>query len=283
MNNTEDKPSLMSATLQSFLWQRIIEILGLVTCVVSLCLLLALVTANDNDPSFNTASAQDVENWLGLWGANLANFLFSAVGISAVGFAVAPFIWGTRLLFNKHLSKWRLRIPTLIFSIVLLSMASYGLFNSADPDRLGGLSGRLGVVLFSPLVANLALPGGLSAQQLIGGVAAGLGIVTFIWSSALSKHHWVGIAAVPRLLRVISQPLLARLRQRAAAKKEARRLDQNIKAKKPSKKLTNKTRQEPVLMQPGQPDAIGDKTPATSAKTAKKIQASFDFESNNPL
>ena len=62
MNNTEEKPSLMSASLQSFLWQRIVELLGLVICVVSLCLLVALVSANENDPSFNTASAQDVEN-----------------------------------------------------------------------------------------------------------------------------------------------------------------------------------------------------------------------------
>ena len=70
MNNTEDKPPLMSAGLQFFLWQRTIELIGLVICFVSLSLLMVLVTANDNDPSLNTASAQDVQNWFGAWGAN---------------------------------------------------------------------------------------------------------------------------------------------------------------------------------------------------------------------
>ena len=58
MSDTEDKPPLMSAGLRSFLWQRFIELLGFAMCVASLCLLLVLVTANENDPSFNTASAQ---------------------------------------------------------------------------------------------------------------------------------------------------------------------------------------------------------------------------------
>ena len=96
MNNTEDKPPLMSAGLQFFLWQRTIELIGLVICFVSLSLLMVLVTANDNDPSLNTASAQDVQNWFGAWGANLADFLFSTVGLSAVGFAVAPFFLGDK-------------------------------------------------------------------------------------------------------------------------------------------------------------------------------------------
>ena len=55
MSDTEDKPSLMSASLRSFLWQRIVELLGFAVCLISLCLLLVLITANENDPSFNTA------------------------------------------------------------------------------------------------------------------------------------------------------------------------------------------------------------------------------------
>ena len=277
MNNTEDKPPLMSAGLQFFLWQRTIELIGLVICFVSLSLLMVLVTANDNDPSLNTASAQDVQNWFGAWGANLADFLFSTVGLSAVGFAVAPFFWGIRLMFNKHLSNWKWRVLVLLLSVLLLSMASYGLFDSADIDQRGGMIGRLGVSASLPLLADLSLPGGLTARQLIGGFAAGLGAVAFFWASALSRRHWAGIAVMPRLLKAISQPLVARLHQRAAEKAEAQQPYPNLKLKKPTKKADKKTRREPVLMQSSQ----SDKPPAASDETVKKMQSSFDFEGNH--
>ena len=185
MNNTEEKPPLMSAGLQSFLWHRIIEILGLFICAISLCLLLILVTANDNDPSFNTASSQDVQNWFGLWGANLANFLFNAVGLSAVAFAVAPFVWGTRLIFNKKLIKWKWRLLVLFFSVVLLSMAAYGLFDSTDAVQRGGPTGRL---CFGSLCLPIWQVRGAVCPSLIGGVSAGIGMA-FFWATALSSSH----------------------------------------------------------------------------------------------
>ena len=281
MNNAEDKPPLMSAGLQFFLWQRIIELLGLVISVLSICLLLALVTANENDPSFNTASAQDIQNWFGLWGANLANFLFSAVGLSAVGFAVAPFVWGMRLVFNKQLSKWKWRLPALFFSVLFLSMAAYGLFDSGDTNQRGGLTGYLGVAALLPLLAELALPEGLSTRQLIGGVAAGLGTFAFFWASALSKRNWALIAAVPRLLKFISQPVRDRLRWRTAEKAEARQREPNLERKKSIKKVDKKTRQEPVLMKAAQLDAAVDKSSTDSARAVEKMQSSLDFEGND--
>ena len=66
MSDTEDKPPLMSAGLQTFLWHRLVEVSGLVICVLALCLLIILLTANTSDPSLNTASAREVQNWFGL-------------------------------------------------------------------------------------------------------------------------------------------------------------------------------------------------------------------------
>ena len=116
MSDTEDKPPLISAGLQTFLWHRLVEVSGLVICVLALCLLIILLTANTSDPSLNTASAREVQNWFGLWGANLANLLYQAVGLSAVGFGLAPFIWGTRLITTKRLNKWKWRLPVLVLA-----------------------------------------------------------------------------------------------------------------------------------------------------------------------
>ena len=280
MNNTEDKPSLMSASLQSFLWQRTVELLGFSVCVVSLCLLLVLITANENDPSFNTASAQEIQNWFGLAGAHLAAGLFQAFGLPAFGLCLAPFIWGVRLITEKRLHSWKWRLPVLIVSVVLLGMAAYGVFETAETGPRGGLTGHYVVAAMVPLFADVALPASLSARQLIGSIAAALGTAAFFWASALSKRHWTGLAVGPRFLRVISQPVTDGLRRRAKAKAEAEALEPKLKRKKTTPKSDKKTRQEPVLMQSGQSATVTDET-TTAAGAAQKVQSSFDFDSND--
>jgi S-DNA-T family DNA segregation ATPase FtsK/SpoIIIE len=60
--------------------------LGMVLTLVSVLLLLALATYHPTDPSFDTASganpAHAVQNWIGVFGASLSDFLFQAFGIT---------------------------------------------------------------------------------------------------------------------------------------------------------------------------------------------------------
>ena len=280
MSDTEDKPSLMSASLRSFLWQRIVELLGFAICMVSLCLLLVLITANENDPSFNTASAQEIQNWFGSAGAHVAAGLYQMFGLPAFGFSLAPFIWGLRLITDKRLHRWKWRLPVLFISVLLLSMAAYGVFDTSVTDPRGGLVGRYVVTALMPLLADMNLPDSLSVRQFIGSMAAALGTVAFLWASALSKRHWTGLVVVPRFLRVISQRVTDGLRRLAEKRAEVQQLDPKPKRQKTTSKADKNARREPVLMQTGQADAVKDKA-AASALAAKKVQSSFDFEGNN--
>ncbi len=277
MSNTEDKPSLMSASLRSFLWQRIVELLGFAICIVSLCLLVVLITANENDPSFNTASAQEIQNWFGSAGAHVAAGLYQMFGLPAFGFSLAPFIWGMRLIMDKRLDRWKWRLPVLFISVLLLSMAASG----TATDLRGGLVGRYLVAALMPLLADMNLPDSLSVRQFIGSMAAALGTVAFLWASALSKRHWTGLVVVPRFLRVISQRVTDGLRRRAEEKAEAQQLDPKPKRQKTTSKAYKKARREPVLVQTGQSEAVTDKAATASAGAAKKVQSSFDFEGND--
>ena len=277
MSDTEGKPPFMSAGLQSFLWHRLLELLGFAICMVSFCLLLVLVTANQNDPSFNTASSQEIQNWFGSAGANLATGLYQMFGLPAFGFCFAPFIWGVRLFTDKRLHKWKWRMVMLFVSIVLLSMAAYGVFDVAETDSRGGLTGQYVVAGLLPLFADTTLPDGLSARQLIGGIATALGTVTFLWASALSKRHWTRMAVVSRFLRVVSQPVSGGLRRLA----ETWQLVPRLKRTKTTSKADKKERQEPVLKQTGQSEAATDKATTVSTGASKKVQSSFDFEGND--
>ncbi len=281
MSDTEDKPPLMSASLRSFLWQRIVELLGLVICMVSICLLLVLVTASENDPSFNTASAQEIENWFGSAGAHVAAGLYQMFGLPAFGFCLAPLIWGVRLITDKVLHRWKWRLPVLFVSVILLSMAAYGVFDAAETVSRGGLTGRYVVAALVPLFAEMVVLESLSARQLIGSIAAALGAPAFLWASALLKRHGAGLAVMSRFLRAISQLVTDGLRRRAEVKAEVRQLKPEPKRKKTTSKIEKKARQEPLLMQAGQSEAATDKTSASSGGEAKKVQSSFDFEGNN--
>ena len=180
MSDNEDKPPLMSAGLQTFLWHRLVEVSGLVICALALGLLVILLTANPADPSLNTASAREVQNWFGPWGANLANLLYQAVGLSALGFGLAPFFWGTRLITTKRLDKWKWRLPVLVLAVLLLSVAVHGLFDNAESGQRGGLTGRLGVDAALSLLGEITLPSWLSARQCVGIVAAGFGTALYM-------------------------------------------------------------------------------------------------------
>lgn len=280
MSDIEDKTSLMSASLRSFLWQRIVELLGFAICMVSLCLLLVLITANENDPSFNTASAQEIQNWFGSAGAHVAAGLYQMFGLPAFGFSLAPFIWGVRLITDKRLHRWKWRLPVLLISVLLLSMAACGMFDATVTDPRGGLVGRYMVAALIPLLADMNLPDSLSVRQFIGSMAAALGTLAFLWASALSKRPWTGLVVVPRFLRVISQRVTNGLRRRTEKKAEAQKLDTKSKRQKTTSKADKNARREPVLMQTGQSEAVTDKA-AASALAAKKVQSSFDFEGNN--
>ncbi|HAE09987.1 MAG TPA: hypothetical protein DCG26_07565, partial [Alphaproteobacteria bacterium] len=51
--------------MMQFLQNRLMEIFGLVLFLIGVLLLIALVTAGKNDPSFTQISNAPVKNWLG--------------------------------------------------------------------------------------------------------------------------------------------------------------------------------------------------------------------------
>src|SRR5215207_5447505 len=62
---------------------RLNEIVAVVLLAISVLIFLCLVSYSPMDPTFNTASSQRVQNWIGVVGANFAEFLISIVGLTA--------------------------------------------------------------------------------------------------------------------------------------------------------------------------------------------------------
>lgn len=59
------------------------EIIAVILLALAVLVFLCLVSYNPMDPTFNTVSSQKVQNWIGVVGANFAEFLVSIVGLTA--------------------------------------------------------------------------------------------------------------------------------------------------------------------------------------------------------
>ena len=130
---------------------RLNEIVAVILLALSVLIFLCLISYNTSDPTFNTASSQKVQNWIGVVGANVAEALFSAVGIVAYIFPALLALIAWRVFQSESL---RPRISQIIgFTLVVSSV-------SALANLIGWHGGLLGALLATYSVRLLSVVGG---------------------------------------------------------------------------------------------------------------------------
>jgi S-DNA-T family DNA segregation ATPase FtsK/SpoIIIE len=161
--------AMRSGGFRGFLQRRLAEAIGLGLIILGVGLLLAFVSANAGDPSFNRAADQPTRNMMGPIGAYIADFALQGVGVGVFALFAAPIAWGWRLMRTRALSLWWLRLTLVPVAAVLLAMAAAGL-----PDAGGGnpVTTASGTIIASPAPwpwkAGL---GGFAGHLLIDGTA----------------------------------------------------------------------------------------------------------------
>ncbi|MEI9996281.1 MAG: DNA translocase FtsK 4TM domain-containing protein [Rhizomicrobium sp.] len=138
--------------------------------------LIALLSHDASDPSWNNATGNSAANLLGGPGAMAADMLLQAFGIAAVAALGPPLVWGARALMGLHLSHTMWRAFAWPLGTLLLAAG-------------------LGVV-----PALLTLPAGNGG--VIGLAAASLSVKT----AAAFHQGWIA-AAMPVLLLLAGLPL----------------------------------------------------------------------------
>jgi S-DNA-T family DNA segregation ATPase FtsK/SpoIIIE len=102
MANSDNKKPIFSIAMMQFLQNRLMEIFGLGLFAMSGLLLIALITAGKNDPSWNQISSAPVANWLGPVGANISAGLYAAIGLASFFLALVPLFWGLSYFGNSQ-------------------------------------------------------------------------------------------------------------------------------------------------------------------------------------
>jgi len=125
--------------------------------LVTLCT-VALATWNIHDPSFNHATGNPAQNWLGFAGASLSDLLIQVFGLASIAFLLPPLAWSIRFLGHQEFG----RPSRMLLSWMLGTFLASGAISAVSvvgnwplPSGLGGLFGDLllGLVKWLPAMA----------------------------------------------------------------------------------------------------------------------------------
>jgi S-DNA-T family DNA segregation ATPase FtsK/SpoIIIE len=192
----EGRTTVLPSGTQDFFRRRGIELAGLALAVFAFVLLVACLTYNPQDPSWNDATGGAVSNPFGLFGSYSADLMMQSLGMAALLAPLVLFAWGWRLLRERQLPpRWWWRLAAFPIGLMLLAMALEALPRPATwplDNKLGGFVGDLllwnaGDILGLPgwLLALVALPLGLA------GLFFALGLTSDEWRALRNGGVWV--------------------------------------------------------------------------------------------
>ncbi len=105
---------------------------------------LSLATWSVHDPSFNNATRVEPRNWLGGYGAIVADLAIQSLGLAAIIFFLPLAAWGWCLITGNMPSRKRFRLLAWPASVILLAAALSALPQPKSwplPNGLGGIFG----------------------------------------------------------------------------------------------------------------------------------------------
>jgi len=132
------------------------KIIGsIIWLAIAAILFLALYSYNPMDPSFNTASSQEVQNWIGQFGANIADFALVFLGLSAYLLPAAAALIGwhfyrpqrSKITFGQFVG----------FVFLLISISDLFALNSYRGGILGSISSRFLIIYIGNAGATVVI------------------------------------------------------------------------------------------------------------------------------
>ncbi|WP_395019471.1 DNA translocase FtsK 4TM domain-containing protein [Dongia sp.] len=184
-------------SLLDFLRRRTMEAVGVGLILIGLAYLMALLSADSNDPSFNHAVDDPARNLLGLPGAYVADFALQALGLAAAVPAAALIAWGWRLIRTRAMARWWLKLLLLPISTALTAIPLSALPSSGQWPWVAGFGGFVGRMGLAGADGNSGLAGWaarLAGNEMPGTQVHALLILTTTVLSFVALFFTLGIA-----------------------------------------------------------------------------------------
>ena len=143
--------------ISNFLFDRLVQLIGIVLTFLSIFILLALFTYSAEDPNFVFSNNNEINNIFGFQGSVVSDFLLQTMGLVSFLFSITLFITGINVVIKKKLiiilENFFYTILYIIFGTVFLGifyLKSFWL-------PVNGNGGFVGNILTQTFLENLIL------------------------------------------------------------------------------------------------------------------------------
>lgn len=264
---------------------------GLSLIILSVLAFVAMAGYYINDPSWRVSGQDAVQNWLGLPGAWVADFLIQTLGLGAVALVFPFATWGWRVMTLKGLPfLWRNLIAWVAGILLASFFAAFLPIGDFWPIQNFNMGGIVGDRMFNLLIQALSNSGIGFYPVLYGGILLTLFLVTVPAFLGLDREEWraIGQTIVKGIVWVcikiwrgfVASYLLVKSLFRRP--EETGALDVRQKRKAPRAEPTLKSRpaaptQKSIPIIDSKP-----KVASKSRREAKESQPMFDLAGFNP-
>lgn len=275
-------PEAFTVFLKNTGWR----LVGVAFFALAVALFLSLYTYNPQDPAVNNQTYAPITNWVGAYGAMVADMLMQTLALASYLLVLPIIIWGLKVVRLKWLPYFWANLAALPVAVILLAVGMS--VEAPDPDFViqSGYGGILGqrLYLFSVgMMGNIVIPAwGYGLFYVV------VGLPAYAFSFGLNGEEWRAVSrAVAQAARacvavmvavavaiyngVIAAALLVFRREDREESLEERIEPQVSKSQKP----TTRSRPKPVPIAPKRV-----KTPAKTKRGRRETaeaQAKLDL------
>ncbi len=182
---------LFPPSVHQFLARRLTDSIGGFQILLGVFLLLALISYDAGDMSFNAIGANTItNNWMGTAGAAPADLLLQSFGLSAALIPCLLLFWGVRVLKRTPQNRLAMRLTGLLVAVLGLTIA-LAFFNTPNFwDATAHMAGSAGVLMFNKMTGLLhpVLPNG--APLAIFGLSLLIGLTGLFIAFGMTITEW---------------------------------------------------------------------------------------------
>ncbi|HKA99588.1 MAG TPA: DNA translocase FtsK [Methyloceanibacter sp.] len=168
---------------------------GIVFVAIACAAWASLATWSVHDPSLNNATRALPSNWLGSWGAVLADITIQMLGLAAIILFLPLAAWGWHLVFHSTPDRRKMRLLAWPASVILLAAAFAALPQPKSwplPNGLGGILGDFlmaGAHVIGPFLPEAAV------SFVAGLIFLVLGTMMLLFASGTSTSRLIALWA----------------------------------------------------------------------------------------
>lgn len=181
-------------SLQVFMARRMVDGVALALGLVGFAMVLALISYNHTDPSWNTARNDDfsgIHNLMGLPGAYIADLLLQTIGLGGLVFGIVLMAWSVRFWRRDPVGPVWARVAAALFASICMA-AAFARIPAGDwllSPWLGGSGGVMILTAFTDLLSPLF---GGAVHTMVAATAAFAGLAALLYACAVTRAEIFG-------------------------------------------------------------------------------------------